>query len=192
MSASTGQDSRPTIVREVEPFLGLVEAVPRALMLNVELISITRRNVYAGLELISKLYGPKRVMENVALQTAFWRHQVSAFIGAPGWKEKSEHLHKAHTVKRVHSAMELEAIMNAELRSCDASKDLSVRGITPITDTRRPYNWEPKLIQTGATVRNEACKRALNDILDSLQQKYDLGPQTKARRRSRKNSAVLI
>jgi len=48
--------------------------------------------------------------------------------------------------KTLKTAAELEAMINAELRTHDVCDDIRVRGITRLTDKRLDYNWEPHTI----------------------------------------------
>jgi len=82
--------------------------------------------------------------------------------------------------KTFKTAAELEAMINAELRTHDVCDGIRVRGITRLTDERLDYNWEPHMITviTGAgTEVVVECKKVLNDVLQKLQQKYDLSPE---------------
>ena len=79
------------------------------------------------------------------------------------------------TTKAMHTATELEAMMNAELRSNDACEGMSVSGITRVTDIRN-YNWEPDTVNAPGIELVPQGKRVLNEILGTLQQKYDLAP----------------
>lgn len=79
--------------------------------------------------------------------------------------------------KTFKTAAELEAMINAELRTHDVCENIRVRGITRLTDERLDYNWEPHTITGSGTEVVVECKRVLNDVLQKLQQKYDLGAE---------------
>ena len=79
--------------------------------------------------------------------------------------------------KTLKTAAELEVMINAELRTHDVCDDILVMGITRFTDKRLDYNWEPHTITGAGTAVVVECKRVLNDVLQKLQQKYDLGAE---------------
>jgi hypothetical protein len=85
----------------------------------------------------------------------------------------SEGLH----VKRLKTAAELIALLNAELRKQDACTGVSVDGITPVADERVTWTWTATVLRRSGGPVPGQCTRFFVAAVRLLQQKYDLAPE---------------
>jgi hypothetical protein len=86
---------------------------------------------------------------------------------------------KARMSKRLKTAAELVALLNAELRKQDACTGVSVDGITPVADGRVTWTWTwtaTALRRSGGPVPGQ-CARFFVAAVRLLQQQYDLAPE---------------
>jgi hypothetical protein len=79
--------------------------------------------------------------------------------------------------KRLKTAAELVALLNAELRKQDACTGVSVDGITPVADARVAYTWTATVLRTSAGPVPGQCSRFFVAAMRLLQQQYDLAPE---------------
>ncbi len=79
--------------------------------------------------------------------------------------------------KRMKTAAELVALLNAELRKQDACTGVSVDGITPVGDERVPYTWTATVYRHSSGPVPGQCSRFFLAAVRLLQQQYDLAPE---------------
>jgi hypothetical protein len=76
--------------------------------------------------------------------------------------------------KRLKTAAELVALLNAELRKQDACTGVSVDGIALVVDDRVSYTWTATVLRhSGGPVPGQ-CSRFFVAAVRLLQQQYDL------------------
>jgi hypothetical protein len=76
--------------------------------------------------------------------------------------------------KRLKSAAELVALLNAELRKQDACTGVSVEEVKPVTDEKVAYTWTATALRgSGGPVPGQ-CSRFFVAAMRLLQQQYDL------------------
>jgi len=79
--------------------------------------------------------------------------------------------------KRLKTAAELAALLNAELRKQDACTGVSVDGITPLANEKVAYSWTATILRrSGGSVPGQ-CSRFFLAAVRLLQQRYDLAPE---------------
>jgi hypothetical protein len=79
--------------------------------------------------------------------------------------------------KRLKTAAELVALLNAELRKQAACTGVSVDAITPVSDEKVAYTWTATVLRrSGAPVPGQ-CSRFFVAAVRLLQQQYDLAPE---------------
>jgi hypothetical protein len=79
--------------------------------------------------------------------------------------------------KRLKTAAELVALLNAELRKQDACTGVSVDAITPLSDEKVAYTWTATAIRRSGGPVPGQCSRFFLAALRLLQQHYDLAPE---------------
>jgi hypothetical protein len=79
--------------------------------------------------------------------------------------------------KRLKTAVELVALLNAELRKQDACIGVSVDGITPVADERVAYTWTATVLRRSGGPVPGQCSRFFLAAVRLLQQRYDLLPE---------------
>jgi len=79
--------------------------------------------------------------------------------------------------KRLKTAAELIALLNAELRKQDACTGVSVDGITPVADERVTWTWTATVLRRSGGPVPGQCTRFFVAAVRLLQQKYDLAPE---------------
>jgi hypothetical protein len=80
-------------------------------------------------------------------------------------------------VKRLKTAAELIALLNAELRKHDACAGASVDGIAPVADDRVDYTWTASVLRKSAAPVPGQCSRIFLAAVRILQQQYDLASE---------------
>ena len=81
--------------------------------------------------------------------------------------------------KRLKTAEELIALLNAELRKHESCEGVSVTEIVRVMDERLHFTWTA-LIQHGARIPQYGdCSRFLLGVLKLFQKQYDLRPYEK-------------
>jgi hypothetical protein len=84
---------------------------------------------------------------------------------------------KARMSKRLKTAAELVALLNAELRKQDACTGVSVDGITPVADGRVTWTWTATALRRSGGPVPGQCARFFVAAVRLLQQQYDLAPE---------------
>jgi hypothetical protein len=79
--------------------------------------------------------------------------------------------------KRLKTAAELVALLDAELRKQDACIGVSVDGITPVADERVAYTWTATVLRRSGGPVPGQCSRFFTAAVRLLQQRYDLAPE---------------
>jgi hypothetical protein len=79
--------------------------------------------------------------------------------------------------KRLKTAAELVALLNAELRKQDACTGVSVDAITPVSDEKVPYAWSATILRRSGGPVPGQCSRFFLAAVRLLQQQYDLAPE---------------
>jgi hypothetical protein len=79
--------------------------------------------------------------------------------------------------KRMKTAAERVALLNAELRKQDACTGVTVDGITRVGDKRVPYTWTATVSHHLAGPVPGQCSRVFVATLRLFQQQYDLAPE---------------
>lgn len=79
--------------------------------------------------------------------------------------------------KRLKTAAELTALLNAELRKHDACVGVSVDGIAPVGDERVDHTWTATVLRKSAAPASGQCSRIFLAAVRVLQQQYDLAPE---------------
>jgi hypothetical protein len=79
--------------------------------------------------------------------------------------------------KRLKTAAELMALLNAELRKQDVCAGVSVDGITPVADERVAYTWTATVLRRSGGPVPGQCSRLFVAAVHLLQQQYDLAPE---------------
>jgi hypothetical protein len=75
--------------------------------------------------------------------------------------------------KALKMAVELTALINAELSKHQVCAYTGVEGIRPIADDRIDHNWTCKFLRRAAPLSPD-CQQILATVVHELQQKYDL------------------
>jgi hypothetical protein len=79
--------------------------------------------------------------------------------------------------KPLKTAVQLVALLNAELGKQDACIGVSVDGITPVTDERVDYTWTATVLRhSGGPVPGQ-CSRFFVAAVRLLQQQYDIASE---------------
>jgi len=79
--------------------------------------------------------------------------------------------------KRLKTAAELAALLNAELRKQDACTGVRVESITPLSNEKVAYTWTATILRrSGGSVPGQ-CSRFFLAAVRLLQQQYDLAPE---------------
>jgi|SRR4029453_10887866 hypothetical protein len=76
--------------------------------------------------------------------------------------------------KRLKTAAELVALLNAELCKQDACSGVSVDGVTPFADERVTYTWTATVLRRSSGPVPGQCSRFFIAAVRLLQQQYDL------------------
>ena len=76
--------------------------------------------------------------------------------------------------KRLKTAAELVALLNAELRKQDACTGVSVDGVSPVSDERVAYTWTATVLRRSGGPVPGQCSRFFVAAVRLLQQQYDL------------------
>jgi hypothetical protein len=79
--------------------------------------------------------------------------------------------------KHLKPAVELVALLNAELRKQEACTGVSVDGITPVADERVAYTWTATVVRRSGGPVPGQCSRFFIAVMRLLQQEYDLAPE---------------
>jgi hypothetical protein len=79
--------------------------------------------------------------------------------------------------KRLKTAAELMALLNAEIRKQDACKGVSVDGVSPVADERVAYTWTATVLRRSGGPVPGQCSRFFVAAVHLLQQQYDLAPE---------------
>ena len=79
--------------------------------------------------------------------------------------------------KRLKTAAQLVALLNAELGKQDACVGVSVDGITPVTDERVDYTWTATVLRRSGGRAPGQCSRFFVAAVRLLQQQYDLASE---------------
>jgi hypothetical protein len=79
--------------------------------------------------------------------------------------------------KRLKTAAELSAFLNAELRKHAACEGVSVDGIAPVADDRVDYTWTANVLRKSAGPVPGQCSRIFLAAVKVLQQQYDLAAE---------------
>jgi hypothetical protein len=79
--------------------------------------------------------------------------------------------------KPLKTAVQLVALLNAELGKQDACIGVSVEGVMPVTDERVDYTWTATIFRrSGGPVAGQ-CSRFFVAAVHLLQQQYDLASE---------------
>jgi hypothetical protein len=76
--------------------------------------------------------------------------------------------------KRLKTAAELVALLNAELRKQDACTGVSVDGVSPVADEKVAYTWPATALRRSGGPVPGQCSRVFVPAVRLLQQQYDL------------------
>jgi hypothetical protein len=76
--------------------------------------------------------------------------------------------------KRLKTAAELVALLNAELRKQDACTGVSVDGVSPVADEKVAYTWTATVLRRSGGPVPGQCSRFFVAAVRLLQQRYDL------------------
>jgi hypothetical protein len=76
--------------------------------------------------------------------------------------------------KRLKTAAELVALLNAELRKQDACTGVSVDGVSPVADEKVAYTWTATVVRRSGGPVPGQCSRFFVAAVRLLQQRYDL------------------
>jgi hypothetical protein len=76
--------------------------------------------------------------------------------------------------KRLKTAAELVALLNAELRKQDACTGVSVDGVSPVADEKVAYTWTATVVRRSGGPVPGQCSRVFVAAVRLLQQQYDL------------------
>jgi len=76
--------------------------------------------------------------------------------------------------KRLKTAAELVALLNAELRKQDACRSVSVDGVSPVADEKVAYTWTATVVRRSGGPVPGQCSRFFVAAVRLLQQQYDL------------------
>jgi hypothetical protein len=76
--------------------------------------------------------------------------------------------------KRLKTAAELVALLNAELRKQDACTGVSVDGVSPVADEKVAYTWTATVVRRSGGPVPGQCSRFFVAAVRLLQQQYDL------------------
>jgi hypothetical protein len=76
--------------------------------------------------------------------------------------------------KRLKTAAELAALLNAELRKQDACTGVSVDGVSPVADEKVAYTWTATVVRRSGGPVPGQCSRFFVAAVRLLQQQYDL------------------
>ena len=79
--------------------------------------------------------------------------------------------------KRLKTAAELVALLNAELRKHDACAGVSVDGISPVADDTVDHTWTASVLRKSAGPVPGQCSRIYLAAVRVLQQQYDLASE---------------
>ena len=79
--------------------------------------------------------------------------------------------------KRLKTAAELVALLNAELCKQDACSGVSVGGVTPFADERVTYTWTATALRRSGGPVPGQCSRFFVAVVRLLQRQYDLAPE---------------
>jgi hypothetical protein len=79
--------------------------------------------------------------------------------------------------KRLKTAAELAALINAELSKHQFCKDTGVEGVELIVDERVDHNWTCKFLRRSGNPPSPDCQQILAAVVRELQQRYDLAPE---------------
>lgn len=79
--------------------------------------------------------------------------------------------------KTLKTRAELEAAINAELAKYDVCQGITV-AIEKITDQRFGYNWDVHSSRASGTTLLPECLEVLRQVVQLLQEKYDLAPES--------------
>ena len=79
--------------------------------------------------------------------------------------------------KRLKTAAELVALLNAELRKHDALTGVSVDGISPVADDTVDHTWTASVLRKSAGPVPGQCSRIFLAAVRVLQQQYDLASE---------------
>jgi hypothetical protein len=83
--------------------------------------------------------------------------------------------------KTLKTRAELEVAINAELAKYDVCQGITV-AIEKITDQRFDYNWDVHSSRASGTTLLPECLEVLRQVVQLLQEKYDLAPRKLAGR----------
>jgi hypothetical protein len=79
--------------------------------------------------------------------------------------------------KPLKTAVQLVALLNAELGKHDACRGVSVEGVTPVTDERVDYTWTVTVFRRSGGPVPGQCSRFFVAAVHLLQQQYDLASE---------------
>jgi hypothetical protein len=79
--------------------------------------------------------------------------------------------------KRLKTAAELAALLNAELRKQDACTGVRVESITPLSNEKVAYTWTAIIFRRSGGPVPGQCLRFFLAAVRLLQQHYDLAPE---------------
>ena len=79
--------------------------------------------------------------------------------------------------KRLKTAGELVALLNAELRKHDACTGVSVDGISPVADDTVDHTWTASVLRKSAGPVPGQCSRIFLAAVRVLQQQYDVASE---------------
>jgi hypothetical protein len=79
--------------------------------------------------------------------------------------------------KRLKTAAELVALLNAELRKHDACTGVSVDGISPVADDTVDHTWTASVLRESAGPVPGQCSRIFLAAVRVLQRQYDLASE---------------
>jgi hypothetical protein len=94
------------------------------------------------------------------------------FIGMRAAR-RQERLNTDPMAKTLKTRAELEAAINAELAKYDVCQGITV-AIEKITDQRFDYNWDVHSSRASGTTLLPECLEVLRQVVQLLQEKYDL------------------
>jgi hypothetical protein len=79
--------------------------------------------------------------------------------------------------KRLKTAAELGALLNAELRKQDACTGVSVDAINPLSEEKVSHTWTATIFRRSGGPVPGQCSRFFLAAVRLLQQQYDLAPE---------------
>jgi hypothetical protein len=79
--------------------------------------------------------------------------------------------------KRLKTAAELVALLNAELRKQDACVGVSVDAVTPIAGEKVAFTWTATALRRSGGPVPGQCSRFFVAVVRLLQRQYDLAPE---------------